>query len=1177
MGRAIALCGALCVLVAMVGRTADRRILLGHMPEALGRLRALGRLPAETNLSLAIGLPLRNTEAMTNLMRDVTDPSSPRFRHYLKPAQFTEQFGPTEADYQKVIQFAQAHGLRVKRTHPNRVLVDVIGPVANIEEAFQVHLQRYQHPSENREFYAPDAEPSVDIGVPILHVSGLDNYILPHPMDMRRATPIAATNSAPISFGTTGSGPGGSYTGRDFRPCYVPGVTNTGTGQTIALIEFGQYYTNDIYKYRTNAGIPPVNISNVLIDVPSAYPTGAGYDDGEEALDIDMSMAIAPGAAIVVYEGGPSDDLMNQIATDDVANQISLSWGFGIDETTIQIFQQYLLQGQSFAQASGDGGADAPGGGGLTGIPYTTICGGTALTTSGPGGAWKSESSWIGSGGGVSSYGIPPWQEGISMTANEGSTINRNFPDVAMLADTVIFWYLADGSSGEVGGTSASTPEWTAVMALVNQSAAAQGLPPIGFVNPALYQIGKGGGALAYAKCFHDIVSGNNFSSAMPTNYPAKPGYDLCTGWGSPIGTNLIAALLAIGTNDFELLASQVGFNIVHGGTATTLVSVTPMNEQSGSATFSISGLPNGVTASFGPVSDGVSSILTINTTAAAMPGTSSPVITATSGGLTHTLALSLTITEQVPGAVQVNLASYFNRVGIYTDGTTFSGSGGLDGGGYAYSATLLGSAPSVNNVLFKLGNANANDVISTSGQVITLPQGQYTTLQMLATAVDGNQANQRFTITYTDGSTTVISQSLSDWFTPANYAGETIISGMPYRNTSGGTEDQSSFNLYDYSFTLNQTKTVKSITLPVNANIKVLAMTLVNAPVSASLAGLYNRAGIYSDGVAFTNPPTGGLDGLGSAYSGNLLGLSQTINGVEFSIPAPNVTNVTACAGQTITLPAGNYYALRMLATAYNGATPTQPFTVTYTDSSTKQYFQSLSDWFTPGSYAGETKAVPMGYRNLSTGKKDNRTFYLYGYSFPLDSTKVTQSLQLPNNSHVVVVAVSLVPNYQPAFINSPFAEPAAQAGQPYSATIATNAFDLNAGDTLTYALVSGPAWLGVAANGALSGTPQATDAGTNSFVVSVTDAGGLSGEATLNINVAAALSQPISAGFGLAPQGTTNFTLTWTGGTPPYHVEMTTNLASGVWTDITGPIETNSLTIIPTNGAAFYQITGQ
>jgi len=226
-----------------------------------------------------------------------------------------------------------------------------------------------------------------------------------------------------------------------------------------------------------------------LSNSPLRSPHGK-QDDGEETLDIDMTLSMAPGATILNYEGN-GDDVFNRIASDNLAKQITLSYGFGIDETIVQDFMEFVAQGQSFFQASGDGGADLPGGTGLTGMPYATIVGGTSLTTASGGGAWISETTWNGSGGGVSGYGMPNWQQGVSMSANLGSTVSRNYPDVAMVADVVIWWYFKNGQGSTVGGTSASSPQWAGFMALVNQTSVAQTGQTVGFLNPAIYAIGE--------------------------------------------------------------------------------------------------------------------------------------------------------------------------------------------------------------------------------------------------------------------------------------------------------------------------------------------------------------------------------------------------------------------------------------------------------------------------------------------------------------------------------------------------------------------------------------------------------------------------------------------------------------------------------------------------------------
>lgn len=204
---------------------AERQVVRGHLPAPKARPAPIERLASWQRLHLAIGLPLRNREALTNLLRDIYDPASPRYHHYLTSEEFAAKFGPAEKDYQAVIAYAEAKGLTVSATHPNRVLLDVSGTVADIEKALHVSMRVYQHPKEARTFYAPDVEPSLDMQVPVLHIGGLDNYSMPRP---RFATTplVEGQKSAP----NAGSGPGGTYMGHDFRAAYVPDSTLAGSG-----------------------------------------------------------------------------------------------------------------------------------------------------------------------------------------------------------------------------------------------------------------------------------------------------------------------------------------------------------------------------------------------------------------------------------------------------------------------------------------------------------------------------------------------------------------------------------------------------------------------------------------------------------------------------------------------------------------------------------------------------------------------------------------------------------------------------------------------------------------------------------------------------------------------------------------------------------------------------------
>jgi hypothetical protein len=171
--------------------------------------------------------------------------------------------------------------------------------------------------------------------------------------------------------------------------------------------------------------------------------------------------------------------------------------------------------------------------------------------------------------------------------------------------------------------------------------------------------------------------------------------------------------------------------------------------------------------------------------------------------------------------------------MGLVTDGATFFSTSGLDGGGRAYSANLLGTVETAGGAPFNFGPANAPGAVSSS--TIALPAGKFSTLKLLATGVNGNQTSQTFTVTYTDGTASTFTQSLSDWCTPQGYAGESKSIPMPYRDLSNGTRDTRAMTLYGYTFSLSSSKTLKSITLPNNHNVVVLAITLGAATSSVS------------------------------------------------------------------------------------------------------------------------------------------------------------------------------------------------------------------------------------------------------------------------------------------------------------------------------------------------------
>ena len=538
-------------------------MLASNLPGAVanGKATMMGAVGLQQRLNLAIQLPLRNQAELTRLLRDLYDPKSPNFHKYLSVSGFTERFGPTAGDYNAVVAWAKANGLTVTATTPNRRLVAVEGSVDTVNRALHVRVNNYRHPTEARTFYSPDREPTaVGLSVPLLQITGLSNYVLPHPMLRHKA---AAAN-------VTGSGPSGEYLPTDMRAAYYGTGPLTGSGQSIGIFSFDGYLASDVQLYYSKTGMSSsVPIRNVLVGGFSgactgvSSPTSSTCDDGEQVLDIVNAIGMAPGITqILFYEGSSNTEILNQMATDNVAKVLSSSWGWNPADAASDdpIFQEFAAQGQSFVSASGDDGEfnsstyDFP-----AVDPYITEVGGTELTTTGPGGAWSAETAWPQSGGGyVSGTPIPSWQQltGVVNSSNLGSTTLRNSPDVAAEANfdnpTVINGSFETG----YGGTSFAAPRWAGFLALVNQQSVANGKGTVGFINPALYNLGI---SASYSSAFHDITSGSNPPTAGDgSGFNAVPGYDLVTGWGTPAGVGLINQLAGSGARPVNVSQARV-------------------------------------------------------------------------------------------------------------------------------------------------------------------------------------------------------------------------------------------------------------------------------------------------------------------------------------------------------------------------------------------------------------------------------------------------------------------------------------------------------------------------------------------------------------------------------------------------------------------------------------------
>lgn len=712
-----------------------RMALVGDLPDVSARLQPVGRMPAKPTLRLAISLPLADTAGLAELIQQMYDPASPEFRHYLTPEQFTARFGPSREAYQTVKQFAFTNRLVIVATHEDRMLLEVQGTVENVEQAFHVRLWKYQHPTENRQFYGPDTAPSVASSLPILDIAGLSDFV-------KFRSRLFRQSSHPHPVPALGSAPGGNYMGRDFRNAYFPGVDLDGHGQIIGLIEFDGYLPADIQAYEALTGLPAVPLTNVLV---------GGFDgigsSAEVSLDIELAIAMAPGLdSIAVFEAPGTTAgilaILSNISSINQIRQFSCSWGIGTGVAFNGAFSKLAAQGQTFLIASGDSGAYVQPQTVWMENPLVTSVGGTSLTMNGLGVSYGSETVWKtgndASGGGSSSYfPIPAWQRNLSMSTNGGSYTARNMPDVALTADRVWATY-GGGLAGSFSGTSCAAPLWAGVVALANQQAANYGNPPVGFLNSFLYALASGPN---YWSMFHDITTGDNTTASSPNNYPAVAGYDLCTGWGTPNGSNLINRLAIL-----PVVVAQPRNVVVHpGSNAVFRVSVTGAPPFSYQWAFAGSGLMDSTNASlvltnvqsanvgnyqvavrnpFGAITSAMASL----TLTSALP----PTIIGPPLSLVAQLSADVHFSVTVSGTRPFSYQWQFNGVDLPNNLiTTIAGNGsaGYSGdSGPATAATLNGplsiaADPNGNLYIADVNNSCVRKV-STSGEITTLATG---------------------------------------------------------------------------------------------------------------------------------------------------------------------------------------------------------------------------------------------------------------------------------------------------------------------------------------------------------------------------------------------------------------------------------------------------------------------
>jgi kumamolisin len=682
----VLLCSSLLLTVTPTPAQAQN-FLTRHARPAVtnGEASFVSRLPETQTLRIDVVLPVRDRAGLDGFLQDVYNPASPSYRHFLTVKEFTARFGPTQEDYDLVVDYAIRNGFQVVGGSRDGMDVQLEGSVTSIEAAFNVSMGVYQHPTENRTFYAPDREPTVDLPIPLWHVSGLDNYSIPRPALVRSAYGTTKSNA------TTGSGPSASFLGSDMRAAYYGSTLPlTGSGQYLGLLEYYGTDLADLTTYYKNASqtnsVPITLYSTDGTSTSCVYPR---CDDTEQTLDMTQALGMAPGlAGLIMFVGSTDTAMLSSMTTySPLPHQLSSSWTWAPADpsTDDPYFKKMASQGQSIFQAAGDSGAWSSRNYPFPSEDANVICvGGTDLTTSSAAGPWASETYWASYGGGGISpdhISIPSWQQtsGVITSTNKGSTSYRNGPDVAANANFT-YYVCADQkacTANEYGGTSFAAPLWAGYAALANQQAAKNGGSSIGFINPNIYTIGLSG---SYDTDFHDVTSGCNSS------FCAETGYDLVTGWGSMNGANLITALVGVSTSpNFSLSASPTSVSVAQGSSGNSTITVSVVNGFDSAVTFSASGLPTGVAAGFGPnpVTGAGTTLLTLTVASSTVTGTYTITVTgtSTSPAITQTTTVSLTVTSPAGASFSLSaspspLTVDQNSSGSTTITSTLVGSG---------------------------------------------------------------------------------------------------------------------------------------------------------------------------------------------------------------------------------------------------------------------------------------------------------------------------------------------------------------------------------------------------------------------------------------------------------------------------------------------------------------------
>ena len=887
---------AACALVSMmpmIGIAAPQKKVSLDIAPPLAIQRAIHVGSANPNqvLHLAVSLPLSNPAGMEAFVSSVSDPTSPNYRQFLTPEQVGQQFGLPSSKVQQVVDYLKSQGFNVTLVGKNHLSILADATMAQASKAFGVSFEQYQS-LDSADVASPArfsfiGTPSVPstIASSILDISGLENFTQPK-----------RQNVSPTQLRTLYS----------TAPYYNAG--KTGAGRTIGISNWDGFRLANAKSFVSNYGLPVpaagalTNVTLTAIDGGS----GAGAEAIEGDMDIQCTLAVAPLANVIVYDGYNGDliNVLTKEVNDNSADIITESYGWSLATTTAASAHNLHLsmsaQGITYLAASGDSGTTISTYGYPDTDPDVLVVGGTSVTTDASGNR-TAETAWSGSGGGWQTTALTFNTKPSYQSAVGPSGVNyRLVPDIAADADPTtgytMYWpagtyswgtISTSGMYGGFGGTSAATPTMAASLAIAEQqiiasgglSANSAGKQRFGRINDLLYSYNGS------SSVFFDVTSGSNGTLPSGSTSTAVAGWDTATGWGALNLAGLVNQVLGITTKVSTLSLSA---STIEGGNGTTLTGTVTLNgaAPTGGQVVTLTSSSASVTVPASVTVAAGASSATFNVTTTAVASSTNVTITGAMTGSSATT--SLTLTAPHPTSVTLSSASVIG--GSSVTGTVKLAEAAPTGGLVVNltSSSTLATVPATVTV--------AAAATSATFTVTTAPSATAGTATI--TAASGNGSS---TASLSITATTVKSLSLSS---TSGYGGlGTSVTGTV---TLNGAAPSAGLTVAVTSSSTAVTLSASTITIAAGKSSGTFTFTAVAVNTSTAVSIAASAGGTSASATYTINP---------AVMSAISLSPTSVLGGVANSTATVTLTSPAGSNGTVVTLGSSNTSAATLPA----------------------------------------------------------------------------------------------------------------------------------------------------------------------------------------------------------------------------------------------------------------------